>query len=355
MADGARKVRTAIVLQGGGARGAYELGVLKALYEHRPGFRPSVVSGTSIGAITAAVLAGAKGNPIEALERLWREKLALPPRSLAPLTAWWPAEALRSLAYLGNPGMYQVRPSWLFAPYASTSVYDTTPLCRTLAELADPERLNADDIRVIVGATNLGTGQAEFFDNSKKDLTFEKVVASASLPPGFPMTEVEGQKYWDGGLFTNLPLSPAINALEECDGGDPSVLRELIVVELFPMQADIPGTMPQVLDRMTQLQYTSRLVLDQHFFRKIGALVDLVNRVDQALPPDSDIRNDELYQKMLEHRKIDRFSVVTADFAPELASARDFTAAAIDGRIQAGYEAAMAHGIGAVDGGRIAV
>lgn len=224
------------------------------------------------------------------------------------------------------------------------------PAPRTLAELADPDKLNGDEIRVIVGALNLGTGQAEYFDNRKKDLTFEKVVASGSLPPGFPMTEVDGQEYWDGGLFINLPLSPAINALEECDGGDPSVFRELIVVELFPMQADIPETMPEVLDRMTQLQYTSRLVLDQQFFQKIGDLVDLVTTVDQSLPPGSAIRKDRLYQRMLDHRKIDRFFVVTANFAPELASARDSSAAAIEGRIQAGYEAAIAHGIGAVDG-----
>src|SRR4051794_41959072 len=72
----ARNVQTAIVLQGGGALGAYEYGVLKALYEARPGFRPVAVAGISIGAITAAVLGGAVGDPIRALDTLWRRERA---------------------------------------------------------------------------------------------------------------------------------------------------------------------------------------------------------------------------------------------------------------------------------------
>src|SRR5688572_4627166 len=86
-----RAVLTAVVLQGGGALGAYELGVLKALYEHRPGFRPVVVSGTSTGGVTAAVLGGARGDPIPVLERLWREKFTVS----APFPGWWPAPAER--------------------------------------------------------------------------------------------------------------------------------------------------------------------------------------------------------------------------------------------------------------------
>src|SRR5690349_24499974 len=98
-----RNVQTAIVLQGGGALGAYEYGVLKALYEQRPGFRPVAVAGISIGAITAAVLGGAQGNPISALDRLWRDKLTVSPPLPIP---WLPSQIDQSLAVLGNPGMY---------------------------------------------------------------------------------------------------------------------------------------------------------------------------------------------------------------------------------------------------------
>ena len=89
MAVGNSKVSTAIVLQGGGALGAYEYGVLKALYEQRPGFEPVAVTGISIGAITAAVLGGAKGDPIAALDDLWRNRLTVrPPRPLG----WLPRQ-----------------------------------------------------------------------------------------------------------------------------------------------------------------------------------------------------------------------------------------------------------------------
>jgi NTE family protein len=132
---------TAIVLQGGGALGAYELGVLKALYEERPGFKPAVITGVSIGAITAAVLAGAKGDPIQALDQLWREKLTvlppLPPFFPSAYQHFVPRKFEQSLGVMGNPGMYQLRPQSLYAPLLGTSIYETAPLRRTLAELVD--------------------------------------------------------------------------------------------------------------------------------------------------------------------------------------------------------------------------
>jgi NTE family protein len=345
MAEGVPTVRTAIVLQGGGGLGAYELGVLKALYAERPGFTPAVVSGTSIGAVTTAVLAGAKGDPIAALDYLWRQKLTVPPPAFAGLTAWWPPELKRSLAVLGNPGMYRIRPEFLFAPWLCSSIYDTAPLRQTLGQLVDLDRLNDGHIRAIVGAIDVGTAESKFFDSGDGRISFDEVVASGSLPPGFPMTPIDGTSYWDGGLFTNTPLGPAINALEECDGGDPAVQRELIVVELFPMGAPIPRSLPDVVERMVQLQYASRIVLDRKFFDKIDHVVDLVRKVDAVLPPDSDVRQDPEFQKLLAHRKIDRFTVVTANFAPGLGNASDYSAASVEARIEAGYRDAVDQGI----------
>jgi NTE family protein len=196
-----REVHTAIVLQGGGALGAYEFGVLKALYEQRPGFRPAAVAGISIGAITAAVLGGAKGDPVRALETLWRDKLTVAP----PIpTGWLPAQIDRTLAAFGNPGMYQLQAGLFTTPWLLTSIYDTAPLRQTLAELVDPQRLRGDAPRVIVGAINVGTGEMEYFDRDRSDgLSFEHVVASGSLPPSFPMTPIGESRYWDGGLFSN--------------------------------------------------------------------------------------------------------------------------------------------------------
>ena len=150
----------------------------------------------SIGAITAAVLGGARTDPISALDALWRAKLTVAaPTGLLGL----PAQVDRSLALLGNPGMYQLRAGLFTTPWLLTSFYDTAPLRHTLAELVDPARLNADDPRVIVGATNVGTGEMEFFDRDRPGgLTFEHVAASGSLPPSFPMTDIEGSRTGTG-------------------------------------------------------------------------------------------------------------------------------------------------------------
>jgi NTE family protein len=342
-----RNVHTAIVLQGGGALGAYEYGVLKALYEQRPGFKPVAVAGISIGAITAAVLGGAKGDPMSALDRLWRDKLTVTP----PLPmAWLPAQIDQALAVLGNPGMYRLHAALFAAPWTLTSIYDTAPLRQTLAELVDPGTLVDEQTRVFVGATKVGTGEMEFFDSRHPSgFTFEHVAASGSLPPSFPMTRIEGEWYWDGGLFSNTPLSPAIKALEEAANGDPSAIRELIVVELFPMNAPLPRTMHDVLQRMVELQYASRLKLDKKFFDKIDRVVDLMAKIEESLPEGSEIRSDPTYKEMRAYRKINHFNVVTSRLPAQLSNAADFSRSSIHARIKAGYEDAIAQEIGHVN------
>jgi predicted acylesterase/phospholipase RssA len=288
------------------------------------------------------VLGGAKDDPIAALDTLWRRKLTV----TAPTGMLVPAAVDRSLSLLGNPGMYQLQAGLFTAPWLLSSIYDTAPLRATLRELVDPERLNTDDPRVIVGATDVATAEMRFFDGRQPGgLTFEHVAASGSLPPGFPMTVIDGRSYWDGGLFSNTPLGPAIDALEQAAGGDRSVERELIVVELFPMRAAVPRTLQDVMARMTQLQYTSRMTLDAAFFDKISRIVDLVDRVDAALPADSDIRDDPTYRDMRGYRRIDHLNVVTSSLPAELSHASDFSRSSVEARIRAGYADAVAQGI----------
>ena len=341
-------IRTAIVLQGGGALGAYEFGVLKAIYDQRPGFEPAAVAGISIGAVTAAVLGGARGEPIAALETLWRDKLTVLPRvpgfPAMPML-FLPRDVERSLATFGNPGMYQLNPAMLIAPWACTSIYETGPLRRTLAELTDLHKLNHGGMRVIVGAIDVGTALIRYFDNAKHDLSFDAVVASGSLPPGFPMTEIDGHWYWDGGLFSNTPLSPAINFLESCEPDNPDIYRELIAIELFPMEAPVPQSLTDVVDRMVQLQYTSRIKLDEKLFNKIDRVIKLIERVDTELPTDSPIRSDKDYQRMLGHRRINSFKVIEAKLDHDLTNASDFSRSSIEARIEAGYDDAKRQGV----------
>jgi NTE family protein len=188
--------QTAIVLQGGGALGAYEYGVLKALYEARPDFTPAVVTGVSIGAITAAVLVGARSDPICALGELWETYFAVFGALPHPVREWsdalLPEERQQTAAMLGNHGMYSVRPDYLMNPCAADSIYDTTPLRKTLEKLVNPKTLNESKTRLVVGAVDVASGEFKTFDNRDPGgLSFEHIVASGSLPPNFPNVRIE--------------------------------------------------------------------------------------------------------------------------------------------------------------------
>ena len=337
--------RRALVLQGGGALGAYAYGVIKALYE-QPDFSLNVVTGVSIGAINAAVLVGAKDEPIRALDELWRERLAIRNWPFVPPML----ERYNSL--LANPAMYWIRPSYVYAPlvapFLETSIYDTTALRRTLGDLIDLNRLNRNEIHLVVSAVDIETGEVMYFENQNEvPLSIEHIIASGGLAPGFPMTNIkdqrtgEGRWYWDGGFSSNLPLSKAIDLLEQADPDNPDVERELIVIELFPMRSEVPRNLIEVQDRVTQLLFSSKLILDEHLFEKMNDYVDLIQQIDRVLPPDSTLRQLPGYQELKRHRKIDSFLVFTMT-TPELRSgASDFSQAAIERRIAAGYHDAL--------------
>jgi len=342
--------RTALVLQGGGALGAYEYGVLKALYEARPQFHPAVVTGISIGAINAAVLVGAKEDPLQTLEELWRHKFAslqsLPPFVRGLSEQLIPPEVQKYLALWGNTGMYRLRPEAIWAPLLATSPYDLTPLRETLEELVDSQKLNQYwDTRVVVGAVNIATATLTPFDNCQ-GLTLAHILASASLPPSFPMTTIAGQSYWDGGLFSNTPLSMALNCLEEIEDA-PALRREVIVVELFPRHAKVPGDLVEVLNRSAQLYFTSKLALDEKLFAKVNRFIDLIQKIDRVIPvDDQEIRTHPGYRELLRHKKIDALTVVSSHLPLEQANAGDFSKATLAYRIEAGYRDALAQKIG---------
>lgn len=333
--------RRALVLQGGGALGAYAYGVIKALYE-QPNFSLDVITGVSIGAINAAVLVGAREDPIRTLDELWREHLAI---KNWPLT---PPAFERYSSILANPAMYKIRPSYIYtpllAPFLETSIYDTTALHRTLGDLIDFKRLNDSPIRLVMTAVDIETGEAKYFDNQNEEpLSVEHILASGGLAPGFPMTGIKnhpnGEKrwYWDGGFSSNLPLAKAIDLLEEIDPDNPDVERELIVIELFPMRSKVPTNLIEVQDRIVQLLFSSKLILDEQLFEKMNDFVDLIQQIDQALPPDSPLRQHPGYQELERHRKIDTFLVFTSNTPEATAGASDFSQTAIERRIAAGY------------------
>ena len=232
-----------LVLQGGGALGAYEYGAVTRLVELD--WEPVVVTGVSIGAATAAAIAGARGGDICAsLKRLWEAI------TLSPLP-FWPAERQATLSIFGNPGFWHSRHD-LYNYTKWTSLCDVSPMRKTLAKVCDFERLNdASKMRIAVTATNVQTGDQVSFSNyvanadaihyvtpkiKPVNLTPDHILASGSLPPGFPMTVIDGVPYWDGGLFDNTPIEILLDLLEH----DEIDHLPIFIVNLFATHANPP-------------------------------------------------------------------------------------------------------------------
>jgi NTE family protein len=260
--DAARRQKPTcvLVLQGGGALGAYHIGVYQALHEH--GFEPDWLCGISIGAINAAVLAG---NPPEQrlaqLEALWQAiswPELLPHSASTTIQGFWNTLSNAQALAFGQPGFFSPRPiNPFFAPSgtpATESFYDTTPLRQTLLDHADFARINqGNGPRLSVGVTDVAVGALAFFDSRSTPggLGPEHIIASGSLPPGFAATEIGGRFYWDGACVSNTPLEAVLN-------DTPPGHTVAFVIDLWSPTGTAPTTMNEVLWRAKQIQYASR-------------------------------------------------------------------------------------------------
>ncbi|HUH94444.1 MAG TPA: patatin-like phospholipase family protein [Casimicrobiaceae bacterium] len=292
---GIKHQHSVLVLQGGGALGAYQAGVYQGMAEH--GFAPDWVAGVSIGAVNAALIAG---NPpqrrIERLREFWeRVSSGLPLVVPAQLDLVRLASArlnATAVVAFGVPGFFVPRvPPPLLAPEgtpAALSIYDNAPLLDTLHELVDFGFLNRrSGVRLSLGAVNVETGNSVYFDSRDGALTPRHVLASGSLPPGFPPTVIEGSHYWDGGIVSNSPLWYVLD--------DAPRLSALIVqVDLFSARGALPANLDQVLERAKDIQYSSKTrfntsrVAELEEFRQ--ALARLFNKVPAKLRDDADFR-----------------------------------------------------------------
>ncbi len=260
----------ALVLQGGGALGAYQAGVFEGLAEG--GIAPDWVAGISIGAINAALIAGnAPARRVERLREFW-DTVTAPPLLPATLPAWQAAAALgparTALGWIeasralfeGQRGFFTPRlPSPLFALDAAPELlshYDTAPLAATLERLVDFDRINArKGMRLTVSAVNLRSGNQELFDSQRGPwagrITTQQILASGALPPGFAAVEIEGEHYWDGGLVSNTPLSTVL---------DDEPRRDTLVfqVDLWSALGPLPRNLFDVEERSKDIRFSSR-------------------------------------------------------------------------------------------------
>jgi NTE family protein len=296
---------TALVLQGGGALGAYQAGVYQALAES--GLHPNWIAGISIGALNAAIIAG--NAPEQRVERLtefweticksafwpnrpampWMDNMTLPQvfrDGVNTLAAW------RAITE-GQSGFFQPRMpppvlQWHGTP-ATASWYDTTPLRETLERLADFDRINdARTLRVSVGAVNVRTGNFAYFDNRHDKLRPEHFMASGALPPGFPAVEIDGEYYWDGGMVSNTPL---YKVLTERPHRDALIFQ----VDLWSACGALPRDMGTVAERAKDIQFSSRTRLVTEYMHQSREQQRLLHDL-MALVPEAK-RNDPAFRR----------------------------------------------------------
>ena len=292
--------RIALLLQGGGALGAYQAGVYQAMAEAQVG--PNWVAGISIGAINAAIIAG---NPREArvdrLRQFWETVTAQP---TDPFIAWFAQKAegdytrriLNELSafrtmFTGAPSFFTPRPinPWFQQPGApgASSYYDTTPLIATLESLVDFDRINSREMHFSVGAVNVRTGNFVYFDNRHDRICAKHVMASGALPPGFGAIEIDGQCYWDGGLVSNTPLTWVLNAT-------PRENTLAFQVDLWSSRGPVPSTMGDVAVRQKEIQYSSRTRAETDHFKSLQrarfALAGLLEKLPEDLANTKDAK-----------------------------------------------------------------
>lgn len=233
-----------LVLGGGNALGAYLAGAYQAL--HAAGEPPDWIAGTSIGAITAALIAG---NPpdrrLERLRAFW-DAAALPLWLPWARGAQWTAALQTRL--LGRPGLFHPQLPTLSGEPGRLGVYDTAPLRRRLLELIDFELLNAGPVRVSVLAVALETGAEMVFDTSRTRITVDHLLACSALIPDFSPVRIDGVWLVDGGLAANLPADLVLAARPQQD-------MVCYLVDPFPAAAALPETLPELSQRQSDLTF----------------------------------------------------------------------------------------------------
>jgi NTE family protein len=291
----------ALVLQGGGALGAYQAGVYEGM--HEAGIRSTWLAGISIGALNAAVIAGSpESERVDRLRQFWETICAAPVEwpTTEGLAASMPfvfdlrsaqnsAAAMRALLQ-GQRGFFKPRfPPPFLSPFtgdAATSFYDTKPLRDTLKRLVDFDRLNSGDVRVSVAAVNVRTGNLVYFDTAERRLRPEHFMASGALPPGFPAIEIDGEYYWDGGMVSNTPLTRVLSS-------EPRRDTLTFQVDLWSARGRLPDDLLEVSSRQKDIQYSSRTraitshMLEMQKMRQ--ALQHLMTKLPEAAKNDQDV------------------------------------------------------------------
>ena len=271
-----------LVFQGGGALGAYQVGVYEALREI--GVEPDWVIGTSIGAINAALIAGnAPADRLARIDEFWsRVEIGEKYNPFSGMATFGPLFANANTVMSGLPAFFTPNP-WAFLNAHSTlgaesaSYYSTAPLEKTLRDLVDVDRLNSGAPRLTVGAAHVASGQMRYFDSRETRLDIPHILASGALPPAFPAVRVDGELYWDGGILSNTPVEAVF---------DDKPRRDALVlsVHIWRPSGEEPRSIWQVMSRQKDVQYSSRTLTHIARQKQLHRLRHIIAELVAQLP-----------------------------------------------------------------------
>jgi NTE family protein len=334
--------QTVMVLQGGGALGAYQVGVYQAM--HEAGIEPDWVIGTSIGAINGALIAG---NPpehrLQRLNAFW-DHVEQQVSSAGPLAWLGMGNALANMSTVtrGIPAFFKPNPAALCGSQArvgveSASYYSTEPLRETLLSLVDFGYLCECRTRLTVGAVHVRAGEMRYFDTREEALGVEHIMASGALPPAFPAVRINGEPYWDGGIFSNTPIEAVLDDRPRRDA-------VIFAVNVWQPHGPEPESIWQVMGRAKDIQFASRA--DSHIERQkqIHRLRHVIRELKQQIPASK--QSDPKVKELTAWGCGTTMHVVRMD-APRLEGEDhtkdiDFSASGVQTRRQAGHDETLA-------------
>jgi NTE family protein len=255
-----------LALQGGGAHGAFTWGVLDRLLEE-PGLEIEGISGTSAGAMNAAVLisgqaAGGADGAKAALEQFWKrvsDAALLSPFRRTPLDVMlgrWTLDTSPMFVTLDLMAR-------IFSPY-DLNPHGANPLRDILADCIDFWRVAKSQVKLFVTATNVHTGRGHIFRNA--ELTPEVLLASACLPTLFQAIEIDGEAYWDGGYAGNPTITPLIR---ECSSSD------TILVQVNPLERPgTPRSARDIINRVNEVSFNATLLKELRMMAVLRQVAD---------------------------------------------------------------------------------
>ena len=343
-----------LVLQGGGALGAYQAGVYEAL--HEAGVEPDWVIGTSIGAINGAIIVGnAPGERVAQLKRFWNMV-----QGQGQGCGAFSGSAFANLnTYLrGIDGFFKPNPRAMWGMNTRLGVdqagfYSTAPLRATLGDVVDFGVVNAKHVRLTLGAVNVCSGEMHYFDSREEALAAEHVMASGALPPAFPAVRIGGASYWDGGIYSNTPIEAVL---------DDKPRRDSLIFSANMWQPDgaEPQTLAKVMARYKDIQYASRATSHITRQQQIHRLRHIIRDLAAHITPEQ--RDAPAVREMLAYGCATVMHVVPL-LAPKIKGEDqtkdiDFTPTGVSARWRAGYddmrgrlaEACWLNAVDAIDG-----